>query len=283
MGRAPDTSQHPDTGDGPRRRVAVITGGGPLSPSAVAEVREHAAVRAGVAITGGAGATSADGPAQPLVVAADSGLDHARAAGIDPDLLVGDLDSISPAGRAWAEAHCRVQRHDPDKAATDTELAIVAALDGGADELVVIAGDGDRIDHQLATIGAAGRAAAAHPATAVRAWIGTTELRYVTPAAPVALSLPAGTTFSLLAVDGPAGGITIAGARWPLAGATLTALSGLGISNIAVGDPVIVSLLAGIAVVVIPVPDGAAPPGCAPDAPDQDLANPNTTPNGGPR
>lgn len=227
-----------DRSDSSYRRVVVVTGGGPLRDGAVASAR--AAGPRGERVT----------PA--LIVGADSGLDHARAGGLDPGLLVGDLDSISPAGLAWARANCQIQRHDPDKGATDTELAIAAALSGGADELVVLTGDGDRIDHQLATIGAVGRAALQHPTTLVSAWVGATRLHYVHAAAPIALSLPPGTTFSLLALDGTVTGVDISGARWPLADATLDALSGLGVSNIAVADPVIVSLTAGVAAVVIP-------------------------------
>ena len=63
-------------------------------------------------------------PAPTAIVAADGGLDHARAAGLIPDVLVGDLDSVSPAGLDWATANISVQRHPADKSATDTELAL---------------------------------------------------------------------------------------------------------------------------------------------------------------
>ena len=47
------------------------------------------------------------------VIAADGGLDHALAAGLTPAVLVGDLDSVSSDGLAWAEAHATIERHDP--------------------------------------------------------------------------------------------------------------------------------------------------------------------------
>src|SRR3954454_12520964 len=84
--------------------VVVVTGSAPLHPRALAAV-----------------------PPGAYVVAADGGFDHARAAGLVPDLLVGDLDSISPAGLAWAVANIQVERHPADKACTDTELALALA------------------------------------------------------------------------------------------------------------------------------------------------------------
>ena len=84
--------------------VVVITGAAPLDRRAVAAV-----------------------PRDAVLIAADGGLDHARAAGLDPAVLVGDLDSISALGLAWASEHTEVVRHPIDKAATDTELAIAHA------------------------------------------------------------------------------------------------------------------------------------------------------------
>lgn len=243
----PGDAEHVAAGpDGVVRRAVVVTGGGPLAAAAVADLRlaphDHC-------------------HAHSYVVAADSGLDHALAAGLRPDLLVGDLDSISAAGLAWAEANCAIERHDPDKSATDTELAIAAVFGATNDrpapvELVLIAGDGDRLDHLLATIGAGARAAADRPDVAVDAWIGTTQLHFVTPGRARALALPADTTFSALALDGAAAGVCITGARWPLTDATLAALSGLGVSNVATATPVTVTLTAGVVAVVVPA-DGA--------------------------
>jgi len=135
-------------------QVVVVIGGADLAALAVERV--------------GDGAT---------VIAADSGLDHAVAAGLRPALLVGDLDSISASGRMWAYAHeTEVQEHPVDKDASDTELAIAAALRvPGVQQLLVLAGDGDRLDHMLGTILALGHPSLSELAR-VGAILGTTEL-----------------------------------------------------------------------------------------------------------
>ena len=54
-------------------------------------------------------------PAGAYVVAADGGLDHALAAGLTPDALVGDLDSVSAGGLAWAREHAMITRTPPTR------------------------------------------------------------------------------------------------------------------------------------------------------------------------
>ncbi len=92
-------------------------------------------------------------PAHHLTIAADSGYDHARRLGLDVDVLVGDLDSISAAGLADAEARgIAVECHRPDKDQTDTELAIACAVARGVARIVGVSGGGDRPDHAWSTL-----------------------------------------------------------------------------------------------------------------------------------
>src|SRR3954452_9882072 len=170
----------------------VVTGAAPLDPRAGAAVQSDA-----------------------LVIAADAGLDHARAAGLDPDVLVGDLDSISALGLAWATEHVEVVRHPVDKAATDTELAIAHAAALNPARILLIAGQGDRLDHAVAALGALGAPELAAVGT-LEAWWGGDQLYVVHGPGAVEIDLPRGTTFSVLAMHGPATGVTVDGARWPL-------------------------------------------------------------------
>ena len=90
-------------------------------------------------------------PPAAMCIAADSGIDHARALGRVPDIVVGDFDSVSEEGLAWAEANgAVVERYPTAKAETDLEIALARALDADASRIVVAAIGGGRFDHLLA-------------------------------------------------------------------------------------------------------------------------------------
>lgn len=90
-------------------------------------------------------------PGDAVVIAADSGLDHAHALGLRADVAVGDFDSVSPRALERAEADgTRLERHPAAKDATDLELALDAAAAHGPERIVVLGGHGGRVDHLLA-------------------------------------------------------------------------------------------------------------------------------------
>ncbi|MCE9622736.1 MAG: thiamine diphosphokinase [Actinomycetia bacterium] len=214
-------------------QAVVVAGAGPLSPLAIEAVRDGA-----------------------FIVAADSGLDYAVAVGLVPDVLVGDLDSITAAGRMWAYEHAaEIEEHEPDKDLTDTELAITRALRvPDVDDLLLLCGSNsaidERLDHLFGIVLALG-----HPALAVldqvRAVIGTTQFRVLHAGRSATLELDPGQQFSLLALHGPCTGVNASGARWPLIDATLTASEARGVSNEATSTPE-VSVRTGVLTVVIP-------------------------------
>lgn len=88
-----------------------------------------------------------------LVVVADGGARAARAAGIVPDLLVGDLDSLDDASARWASRRSiRGRVFPPEKNATDAELALRLAVQRGAREIVIFGPLSGRMDQALANV-----------------------------------------------------------------------------------------------------------------------------------
>ena len=84
-----------------------------------------------------------------LTAAADSGLMAAEAAGLGPDWIVGDMDSLDDPRRLDAYPAGRVIRHPPDKDDTDTELLLALLWERGCSGVWLAGGGGGRLDHLL--------------------------------------------------------------------------------------------------------------------------------------
>lgn len=83
-----------------------------------------------------------------LVIAADAGYHTCRKLGIEPDLLLGDFDSMPVPEHAGQIIRLPVEKDD-----TDTMAAVRAALENGCKEIFVYGGTGGkRLDHTLANL-----------------------------------------------------------------------------------------------------------------------------------
>jgi thiamine pyrophosphokinase len=212
--------------------------------------------RTAVIVSGGSALRSevlAHLPPDPFVIAADSGLDHAIAIGLTPNLVVGDLDSVSADGLAWARARgIPFEVHPADKDMTDTQLALTTALHRGLLDIVLLSGGGDRLDHTMGALIALGHASLA-AARSIRALWGPALLHVLHGPASVELRLPPDTTFSALALHGVCRGVGETGSKWPLHEAVIEPGSSLGVSNVSLADrPLVISVRSGVLSVVVP-------------------------------
>ena len=85
-----------------------------------------------------------------MVAAADSGLITAENAGIVPDWIIGDMDSLDDPRRLQKYPAETVKCFSHDKDFTDTELALGLLREKGCDEVWIAGGGGGRLDHLLA-------------------------------------------------------------------------------------------------------------------------------------
>jgi thiamine pyrophosphokinase len=181
-------------------------------------------------------------PTDALGIGADSGVDHARRLRLPIHVAVGDFDSVSVEGLdAVVAAGAVVERHRPDKDATDLELALDAALERGVEHVTVVGGSGGRLDQVLANLLVI--ASPKYATMRVDAWYGEAFVSVTRDA--VHLVAERGRRTSLLAVHGPAGGVTTRGLRYPLRRETLHAGSTRGLSNELVDDAADVTLTDG--------------------------------------
>ena len=85
-------------------------------------------------------------------IAADRGLEAFDAAGMEPDMLIGDMDSVSPQVLARYESRLSADRLNCIKDDTDGEYALNLALEKGATEITLLGALGGRLDHALANL-----------------------------------------------------------------------------------------------------------------------------------
>jgi len=151
-----------------------------------------------------------------LVVAADAGADRLLKYNIIPDIVVGDLDSISNKTSTkleeWIFSNKNIQK-------TDLEKAVDYAFEKGATEIQIVGWSGGRIDHTLAALGLA-----FNPKISLIDELFTVE---VVTDSKIIKGLE-NTLFSLVAM--PEARVSIDGARWELQQEKLK-MGGRGIHN----------------------------------------------------
>ncbi|MEI8307842.1 MAG: thiamine diphosphokinase [Chloroflexales bacterium] len=185
--------------------------------------------------------------AADLIIAADGGGNALYAAGVRPHLVVGDLDSLDPqAEAAFRRAGTEVRRFPAEKDETDLELALLLAVERGADQIDILGALGGRWDQGMANV-----AMLALPELVglrVRLRDQEQEAFLVRDAAEIPGG--AGDTVSLLPLSGAAHGITTRGLSYPLVAATLRYERSRGISNVITQPPAHVSVGEGLLLVV---------------------------------
>lgn len=181
-------------------------------------------------------------------IAVDGGAEHCRAAGLIPDLIVGDLDSIHPETTAhFARAGSRFERHPAEKDATDLELALFESIRNGAEAITLVAVLGGRVDMTAANL-----LLLAHPALQaiqLEAWEGIQTIRLLRPPSTQIMGA-VGDTLSLLPILGEAVGVRTEGLKYALVNETLYPTQTRGLSNVFSEPSATVHLQTGVLLMV---------------------------------
>jgi thiamine pyrophosphokinase len=183
-----------------------------------------------------------------LIIAADSGAETALQAGCIPAIIVGDFDSLDTARLQQLKAQgSRIMQAAIEKDETDTELAILAAIEEGATAITLLGGlGGERLDHTLANI----LLLAGFPALPIRIVDGPAVCWLLRGPGNTLINGHAGDLLSLLPLTGEAAGVQTTGLYYPLQGETLRFGRPRGVSNVLTREQASVSLVSGLLLII---------------------------------
>ncbi len=174
----------------------------------------------------------------PIVVAVDGGGDHALAAGLTPEAVIGDMDSLSNAGRAALGGRVH---HIAEQNSTDFDKALRSI----AAPLVIGVGFlGDRLDHALAAL---------HVLLKYRdravVLLGEHDLLFIAPR-HIQMALPIGMRVSLMPITDAR--VDANGLKYNVKDGAMSMRDFIGSSN-EVADPVVdIYAMGGLAVILPP-------------------------------
>lgn len=181
------------------------------------------------------------------ILCADGGIRHAFALGIQPDLVVGDMDSISK--ERWQKLQkdgIPIELYPRDKNETDLELALQRALELQPERILIVGALGGRLDQTIANIAVLRDT---NPASAeIRLDDGVEEVFFCRGQAEIHGSRE--DIVSLIPWAGPVPDIQTHGLKWPLHHETLYPEKTRGISNEMLGDTASVSIGSGLLLIV---------------------------------
>jgi thiamine pyrophosphokinase len=183
-----------------------------------------------------------------LVVAADGGARYALEAGVVPDLVVGDMDSLGEDLALEVERRgAALERHPARKDKMDGQLAVLAARERGATAADLLCAGGGRLGALFAVphiLLAAERIGLRSTVVADRVRMFVVEAGYRTVEGEPRESI------SIFPLSGPAAGVTLEGMEYPLQNASLEPGDTLGFHNELIGREATVSVGKGAVLVV---------------------------------
>lgn len=180
------------------------------------------------------------------VIAVDGGFAHLERAGVVPNLVMGDFDSLGYVPRGL-----QVAKFPAEKDESDTELALSRARALGHERIFAFGMLGGRPDHALANMQVlAGTAQAGAQVCAVDSAFAIHFL-----AGPGTFEAPArmSGTVSVFSLTDVSTGVFERGLKWELDGATLTNSKSRGLSNELCGRAVMIGVEKGTLAVFWPL------------------------------
>lgn len=183
------------------------------------------------------------------IIGVDAGTKFLYENSIRPDVIVGDFDSLSPEILFYyEESGIPVRRFQPQKDASDMEIAVKTALDAGSTQLYILGGTGTRLDHVLSNI----QTLAIPEKLGVRSFLidANNRIRLLMQPLTIKKEQQFGKYVSFFPLTTVVTGVCLEGFAYPLNNHTFTSEDSLGVSNEIKEEEVRIAFKEGILIMV---------------------------------
>jgi len=177
-----------------------------------------------------------------FIVSADGGLRYIRSLGLTPNLVIGDLDSVSQEDIEYLdENNIKTLKFPTEKDQTDLEIALRELVKCGYKDILVIGALGGRTDQTIANLGLISSISKDD----VRIEFDDGRERIMLIRSCQKLSGEKGDTVSLIPQCSPVKGVTTRGLRYHLNDESLFPGQTRGISNEMIGENAEIKIISG--------------------------------------
>lgn len=169
-----------------------------------------------------------------FIIGADGGCNHLYKMNIDPNYIIGDLDSIDKKIIDYYKSKkILFKKYPTHKDETDSQICVLLAKELKASNIDFIGSLGGRIDHTLANIGLIYHAKNMNINSRI---LSSEEEVLIVKNEEINLKGKRGNTVSIISIEGEAKGVTLENFEYPLNNARIDYLSPLGVSNVMLYD-----------------------------------------------
>lgn len=183
-----------------------------------------------------------------FLICADSGANCLYDYNIEPNLLVGDFDSINKvAFDYFKKMKCTIDIYPSKKDFTDTEIAVKKAIAMNPSEIVFLGCTGSRIDHTLSNIGMLKICMQ----NGIDACIKDENNNIKLISCSTSLRGFEGQIFSVQSYGDEITGLTIEGAKYPLSNYNLKIGQSITVSNEFLESEVLIKFESGILMIIL--------------------------------
>ena len=186
------------------------------------------------------------------LIAADRGVEFFKGTDWQPEVAVGDFDSLSAEGALYLQGlrETEIMRLKPEKDDSDTQSAVNFAIDRGAERITILGATGNRIDHLMANFGLLvhGRNRGAD-IILVDQW---NYMKLIESGTVLKKKTQFGKYVSFFPFGGNVTDLTLEGFKYPLSNYCLTAAdSGLTVSNEIISEHARVTFSSGVLLMIM--------------------------------